>query len=260
MVQRLAGKRALITGASRGIGRAIALAFAREGASLALLATRLDALDELTQACGLPQSSCLCIQADVRDRKACFDAVQKLEESWGGVDVLVNNAGIYRSGAFLDNEPEDFQALLDVNLFGTLHLMQAALPGMQRRSAGSIINIASTAGKWGSRHQSAYNVSKHAVVGLTRCVALETAASGVRVNAICPGFVQTDMVEDLKRGYAKVSGADVEAIVQATLSRIPIGRMLQPEEIAHLAVLLASDESKAMTGQSILVDGGMLLV
>ncbi|NDI23658.1 MAG: SDR family oxidoreductase [Betaproteobacteria bacterium] len=173
---------------------------------------------------------------------------------------MVNNAGIYRSGAFLDYEPEDFQALLDVNLFGTLHLMQAALPGMQRRSAGSIINIASTAGKWGSRHQSAYNVSKHAVVGLTRCVALETAASGVRVNAICPGFVQTDMVEDLKKGYAKVSGADVEAIVQATLSRIPIGRMLQPEEIAHLAVLLASDESKAMTGQSILVDGGMLLV
>jgi len=133
MVQRLAGKRALITGASRGIGRAIALAFAREGASLALLATRLDALDELTQACGLPQSSCLCIQADVRDRKACFDAVQKLEESWGGVDVLVNNAGIYRSGAFLDYEPEDFQALLDVNLFGTLHLMQAALPGMQKK-------------------------------------------------------------------------------------------------------------------------------
>ncbi|MFZ9526041.1 MAG: SDR family NAD(P)-dependent oxidoreductase, partial [Burkholderiaceae bacterium] len=174
--------------------------------------------------------------------------------------VLVNNAGIHRSGAFLDHSPDDFQALLDVNLFGVVHLMQAVLPGMKDRAKGSIINMASTAGKWGSRNQSAYNVSKHALVGLTRCVALEVAASGVRVNAICPGFVQTDMVEDLKRGYAQVAGVDIEGIIQATLSRIPIGRILDPEEIAHMAVLLASDESKAITGQSILVDGGMLLV
>jgi len=260
MSQRLSGQRALITGASRGIGRAIALAFAREGANLALLATKREALDELIQNTELKTANCMLLQVDVRDRQACFKAVTEIEQELGGIDVLVNNAGIHRSGAFLDHSPDDFQALLDVNLFGVVHLMQAVLPGMKDRAKGSIINMASTAGKWGSRNQSAYNVSKHALVGLTRCVALEVAASGVRVNAICPGFVQTDMVEDLKRGYAQVAGVDIEGIIQATLSRIPIGRILDPEEIAHMAVLLASDESKAITGQSILVDGGMLLV
>ncbi|HAB48354.1 MAG: SDR family oxidoreductase [Betaproteobacteria bacterium] len=260
MGERLRGHRALITGASRGIGRAIALAFAREGASIALLATKRDSLDEVAQQSGLDASSCLLLQVDVRNRQACFQAVEQVERSFGGIDVLVNNAGIYRSRAFLDYSAEDFQTLLDVNLFGVLHFMQAVLPGMKAQTRGSIINIASTAGKWGSRNQSAYNVSKHAVVGLTRCVALEVAASGVRVNAICPGFVQTDMVEDLKRGYAQQAGVDVEAVIGATLSRIPIGRVLQPEEIAHMAVLLASEESKAITGQSMLIDGGMLLV
>jgi NAD(P)-dependent dehydrogenase (short-subunit alcohol dehydrogenase family) len=260
MSERLRGQRALITGASRGIGRAIALAFAREGASLALLATKREVLDEVARLSGLDASSCLILQVDVRDREACFKAVEQVERSFGGIDVLVNSAGIYRSRSFLDYSAEDFQALLDVNLFGVLHVMQAVLPGMKAQSKGSIINIASTAGKWGSRNQSAYNVSKHAVVGLTRCVALEVASSGVRVNAICPGFVQTDMVEDLKRGYAQQAGVDIETMMQATLSRIPMGRILEPDEIAPMAVLLASEASQAITGQSILIDGGMLLV
>jgi NAD(P)-dependent dehydrogenase (short-subunit alcohol dehydrogenase family) len=196
---------------------------------------------------------------DVTDRAACFAAVEAIEARFGRLDVLVNNAGIYQSKTFLDYAPEDFQRLLDVNLFGVINLMQAALPRMQSRGCGRIVNIASTAGKWGSRNQSAYNISKHAVVGLTRCVALEAAATGVTVNAICPGFIQTDMVENLKRGYAAIGGADGDAVVKAALARIPMGRVLEPAEVAALAVYLGSPESAGMTGQSLLIDGGMLL-
>jgi len=150
--------------------------------------------------------------------------------------------------------------MLDVNLFGVLHFMQACLPQMQARRQGRIVNIASTAGKWGSRNQSAYNVSKHAVVGLTRCVALEASSHGVTVNAICPGFVQTDMVEQLKDQVARSSGLDAQEMVQAALARVPLGRILAPSEIADLAVYLGSSESRGMTGQSLLLDGGMVMV
>jgi NAD(P)-dependent dehydrogenase (short-subunit alcohol dehydrogenase family) len=159
----------------------------------------------------------------------------------------------------MDYVPQDFQDMLDVNLFGVLHFTQACLPGMQLRQHGRIINMASTAGKWGSRNQSAYNVSKHAVVGLTRCLALEASPYQVTVNAICPGFIQTDMVEELKAQVAKSSGISGEDMVKAALARVPLGRVLDPDEIASLAVYLGSVESRGMTGQSIHLDGGMVL-
>ena len=256
---RLAGTVALVTGASRGIGLAIASAYAAEGASLCIAATSAPKLEQAAQQLNLPEERLMVHQVDVSDQDAARSMVAAVEQRFGKLDTLVNNAGIYMSRTFLDYDATDFQRLLDVNLFGVIHLMQAALPGMQARGYGRIVNIASTAGKWGSRNQSAYNVSKHAVVGLTRCVALETAASGVTVNAICPGFVQTDMVEELKSGYAAIGGADGDAIVKAALARIPMGRVLDPTEIASLAVYLGSRESSGMTGQSLLVDGGMLM-
>ncbi|MEK9776128.1 MAG: SDR family NAD(P)-dependent oxidoreductase [Quisquiliibacterium sp.] len=251
---RLAGTVALVTGASRGIGLAIAKAYAAEGASLCLAATDQAKLEQVQEALALPAGRTMVHRLDVSDAKACQAAVQAVQARFGRLDTLVNNAGIYLSRTFLQDQPQDFQRLLDVNLFGVIHLMQAALADMQARGYGRIINIASTAGKWGSRNQSAYNVSKHAVVGLTRCVALEAANTGVTVNAICPGFVQTDMVETLKQGYAAIGGPDGEAVV-----RVPMGRVLDPTEIAGLAVYLGSRESSGMTGQSILVDGGMLM-
>lgn len=257
---RLHGTVAMITGASRGIGRAIAQAYAAEGAELCIVATDDARLAEVEASLALPAQRTMRIALDVTDRDACFAAVERVRQRFGRLDALVNNAGVYKSRTFLDYSPQDFQRLLDVNLFGTVHLMQAALPGMQARGYGRIVNIASTAGKWGSRNQSAYNVSKHAVVGLTRCVALEAATSGVTVNAICPGFVQTDMVENLKREYAAIGGpGGGEAIVKAALARVPMARVLDPNEIAGLAVYLGSRESGGMTGQSILVDGGMLM-
>ena len=260
MAGRLHEQVALITGASRGIGRAMAQAYAAEGARLCLLATRADTLAEVARALALPPERLMTLAVDVRDRAACLDAVAQAERHFGRIDVLINNAGVYRAKPFLDYSDQDFQDMFDVNVFGVLHLMQACLPGMQARRHGRIVNIASTAGKWGSRNQSAYNTSKHAVVGLTRCVALEASPFGVPVNAICPGFVQTDMVEALKAQVAQSAGMSGEEMVRSALARVPLGRILAPEEIAELAVYLGSEAARGMTGQSILIDGGMVLV
>ena len=259
MSHRLANQVAIITGASRGIGRAIAEAYAAEGATLCLMATDTARLDEVKDSLGLPADQIMTVGVNVTDREACFRAVDAVLARFGRVDVLVNNAGIYRSKSFLDYSAQDFQDMLDVNLFGVLHFMQACLPSMQERKHGRIINMASTAGKWGSRNQSAYNVSKHAVVGITRCVALEASPYAVTVNAICPGFIQTDMVEALKTQVAQTTGVSPEDMVKAALTRVPLGRVLNPSEIAGLAVYLGSAESSGMTGQSIHVDGGMVL-
>lgn len=258
---RLQGSVALVTGASRGIGRAIAEAFAAEGARLCLVATDAERLREVAAGLTGSPEPALCLPADVTDRAACFDVLAQAQARFGHVDVLVNNAGIYLGKSFLEHTPQEFQRLLDVNLFGVIHLTQAALPGMLARGYGRIVNIASTAGKWGSRNQSGYNVSKHAVVGLTRCVALETATHGVTVNAICPGIIGTDMADSLKKGQAALMGVEPDAAMAATLAaRVPVGRVLEPREVAELAVHLASRASGGMTGQSILVDGGMVLV
>lgn len=258
MTDRLKQSVAIITGASRGIGRAIAQAYAQEGASLCLVARNPASLDETVAELGLPAERVMTVALDVTDREACFAAVGQVQARFGHVDILVNNAGVYRAKSFLDYTPQDFQDLLDVNLFGVIHFTQACLPQMQQRKHGRIVNIASTAGKWGSRNQSAYNISKHAVVGLTRCVALEASPFGVTVNAICPGFVQTDMLEELKAQVALSSGASAEEFVKAALARVPLGRMMTPQEIAGMAVYLGSQESSGMTGQSIHIDGGMV--
>ncbi|UCE30357.1 MAG: SDR family oxidoreductase [Burkholderiales bacterium] len=256
---RLHGAVALITGASRGIGRAIAQAYAAEGADLCLVATSAARLDELAAALPRPVRT-LRVAADVADRDACLRAVERAEAEFGRVDILVNNAGIYLAKPFVDHSPQDFRQLLEVNLFGVIHLTQAVLPGMLERGYGRIVNIASTAGKWASRNQSGYNISNHAVVGLTRCVAWETAARGVTVNAICPGFVQTDLIDGLKADYRAMGLGDPDAAFDAIVqSRVPLGRVLRADEITGLAVLLAAPESSGITGQSILVDGGMLV-
>lgn len=260
MQQRLAGRVVVVTGASRGIGTAMARSFAQEGARVVLLATRRETVEAHIADWGLTPAQAMALALDVRQESACQEAVAEVVARWGRVDVLVNNAGIYMGKAFEDYSHADFQAVLDVNLFGVIHMTQAVLPHMRRQASGRIINVASSAGKWGSRQQSAYNVSKHAVVGLTRCLALETAAQGITVNAICPGFVQTDMVESLKAEVAKAQGVDGDAMLRAALARVPMGRVLDPQELCGLAVYLASADSSGMTGQSLSVDGGMVLV
>lgn len=258
---RLHGRHVFITGASRGIGRAIAVAMAAEGARLTLAATNEATLRETASLCepGGDGKAHRVQVLDVSDRKACFDAIATAWADAGGIDGLVNSAGVYKSGAFLDYEDQDFRDLLEVNLHGTIHLMQAVLPRMIERGAGGrIVNIASSAGKWASANQSAYNVSKHAVVGLTRCVALEMGGHGICVNAICPGLVDTDLMNQGFGRTAQMQGKSLDEVLAPILSRVAMKRVLQPEEIAGLAVFLVGPESSGMTGQSLQLDGGMV--
>ncbi len=256
---RLSGRSALITGASRGIGRAIALRYAEEGAQLCITATDRAKLEE-TRALAAAQGAQVAVHvADVSDRAAVAGLVEAALGALGRIDVLVNNAGIYRAARLVDTTPEDFDRIMQVNLYGAFHVMQIVLRHMQSRGRGKVVNIASTAGKWGSMNQSAYNASKHALVGLTRCAALEMGAFGVNVNAICPGFVETDMLQEF-RAHGAILGLPFDKVKEGALARVPLRRFLRPQEIADLAVYLGSAESDGMTGQSLLIDGGMLLV
>ena len=256
---RLSGRKALITGASRGIGRAIALRFAQEGADLFLTATHRAKLEE-TQALAEAHGARVVLHcADVSERAAVEAMVGAAVAAFGVIDVLVNNAGVYKAARLVDYSAQDFDRIMQVNVYGAFHVMQFVLRHMQAQKRGNVVNIASTAGKWSSTNQSAYNASKHALVGLTRCAAVEMAAHGINVNAICPGFVETDML-DAFREHASILGVPFEKVMEAGLSRVPIRRFLQPQEVAHLAVYLASSESDGMTGQSLLLDGGMLMV
>jgi len=256
---RLAGRAALITGASRGIGRAIAVRYAEEGADLFLTATNRDKLEETRKLAAAHGGKVMLHLADVSERSAVAAMIDEAVKTLGRIDVLVNNAGVYKAARLVDYEPEDFDRIMKVNLYGAFHVMQLVLRHMQARRSGKVVNIASTAGKWMSMNQSAYNASKHALVGLTRCAGLEMGPLGINVNAICPGFVETDMLEEF-RAHGEILGIPFEKVKEAGLARVPLRRFLKPEEIAHLAVFLASSESDAMTGQSILMDGGMLVV
>ena len=256
---RLAGRKALVTGASRGIGRAIALRYAEEGADLFLTATRAERLHETRALADAKGAKVWLHPADVSRRDEVDAMVGAAIAALGTIDVLVNNAGVYKAARLVDITPEDFDRVMQVNVYGAFHVMQLVLRHMQGGRRGKVVNIASTAGKWGSMNQSAYNASKHALVGLTRCAALEMAAHGIQVNAICPGFVQTDMLDEF-RAHADILGVPFEKVIEGALARVPIRRALQPEEIAQLAVYLGSAESDAMTGQSLLLDGGMLMV
>jgi NAD(P)-dependent dehydrogenase (short-subunit alcohol dehydrogenase family) len=256
MAGRLEGRRVLVTGASRGIGRAIAEEFAREGAHLFLTATTLEGLAD-TRAAVEPLGRPVALHAaDVADPAQAERMVADCVEALGGLDVLVNNAGIYKAARFVDYTPEDFDRVMKVNAYGVFHAMQAALRRMTAAGGGKIVNIASTAGKHESANQAAYNASKHAVVGLTRCAALEHAKDRITINAICPGFVETDMIDQFAT-HADILGVSLEQLKAGMLSRVPMGRMLQPAEIAHLAVYLASAESDGMTGQALTISGGL---
>ena len=260
MSGRLAGRTALVTGASRGIGFGIAEAFAREGADLYLAATSTERLGEARKRLEPHGVRVETTALDVSDRDACFGLVQQAVSTFGGLDILVNNAATYIPKPFLEYSFEEFLRVQQVNVYGVFHLMQAAVAHMKDRGYGKVVNIASTAGKWGSVNQSAYNVAKHGVVALTRCVALEMAPHGITVNAICPGLVETDLLEQFHADHAAISGTTPDAVQAGLLGRIPQKRFLDVSECGHLAVYLASAESDGMTGQSILLDGGMLLV
>jgi meso-butanediol dehydrogenase/(S,S)-butanediol dehydrogenase/diacetyl reductase len=260
MKDRLGNRNALITGASHGIGQAIATRFAEEGANLFICARTAAPLEEAAAGLRKFGGKVVACTADVSNQKSVKDMVQHALKELGQIDILVNNAGIAKVSRFMDYSLEDFDQILKVNLYGVFHVTQAVLPGMMERKKGKVVNIASTAGKWGSRNQSAYNASKHGVVGLTRCVALEMASYNINVNAICPGMVDTGEIMPFFEENAKIFGISAEEMIKNAKAGHGMNRFLKPEEVAHLALYLASDESDGMTAQSILICGTYVMV
>ncbi|HYV24557.1 MAG TPA: SDR family NAD(P)-dependent oxidoreductase [Pyrinomonadaceae bacterium] len=258
---KLASRLAFITGGGRGIGRAIALAFAEEGASIAVAARTREQVEkvvgEIRDQFG---SEALALECDVTISESVRNAFAQVNEHFGrGPDILVNNAGIAETASFIKSDEAMWERHLNTNLGGTFRCTHAALPEMIQRKWGRVINIASIAGKVGTPYISAYAASKHGVLGLTQSVALEVAALGITVNAICPGYVDTEMTtRGIENIMTRTGISDREART-ALETMSPQNRMVTAEEVAALALLLASDEGRGINGQAINVDGGTVL-
>jgi 3-oxoacyl-[acyl-carrier protein] reductase len=242
----LTGRRALVTGASGGIGAAIARALHAQGASVAISGTRESALQELAAELGERVAVTPC---DLSDPEAVEALVPQVNEALGGLDILVNNAGLTRDGLAMRMKDEDWQAVLDVNLTASFRLARAALRGMTRARFGRIIGITSVVGVTGNPGQVNYAASKAAMIGMSKSLAGEVAARNVTVNCVAPGFIETAMTDALN-----------DKQKEALLPRIPAGTMGTPEDVAASVVYLASDEARYMTGQTLHVNGGMAML
>ena len=245
----LEGKVAVVTGASGGIGRAIALAFGKAGASVAVHYNGNEAKAaavkaEIEEAGGKAEI----FRCNVADFDACSDFIKSVVKTFGKIDILVNNAGITRDGLVMGMSEEDFDAVIDTNLKGSFNCIRFASRQMMRKKYGRIINITSVSGVAGNAGQANYSASKAGLIGLAKSVAKELASRNITANAIAPGFVKTEMTDVLS-----------DEVKEAAMKQIPLGRFAEPEDIANAAVFLASDMASYITGQVLLVDGGMVM-
>jgi NAD(P)-dependent dehydrogenase (short-subunit alcohol dehydrogenase family) len=259
-MSRLEGRTAVITGASSGIGLCIAKAFAKEGATVVISARGLEKAEAAAESIRSGGGKATAVPCDVANDDSVTALHAEVVRTVGAPDIVVNCAGIYNISRFQDTPLETYKRTIDVNYLGVIRVIQAFLPDMVDAGYGKIVNIASTAGKWGSLYQAHYNGSKHAVLGITKSLALEFAKTGVNINAICPGWVETPMLDVGMGEFAEAAGIPAGDVRDAWLTRVPMGRFLEPEEISPLAVYLASDESAGMTGQALTISGGMVLI
>lgn len=245
----LNGKIAIVTGASRGIGKAIAKEFAAQGATVIInyngSAEKAEAVKrEIEAAGGMAEA----MQCNVADYAACEAFIKEVVEKYGRIDILVNNAGITKDGLMMRMSEEDFSSVIDVNLKGTFHCIRFASRQMMKQRWGRIINMSSVVGVSGNAGQVNYSASKAGVIGMTKSAAKELASRGITVNAIAPGFIETDMTSVLS-----------DKVKEATMGQIPLGRLGQGSDIAAAAAFFASDAAGYITGQVLHVDGGMVM-
>ena len=259
----LKGKTVAITGASQGIGKAISEVFCEARANLILLSRNESKLKEnqkrlmAIEVGGKPTSNVKYFVLDVSKP----EEVEKVFKEIGNVDILVNNAGIYFTSAVIDMDIKKWKELLDINLDGAMYCTKAVLPKMIKNKSGRIINISSTSGKHGEAFSSAYNASKFALIGFTQAIALEAARNNITVNAICPGWTETQMAEGILQDekYASLAGIPKEELKATSLEAVPIGRYVHPKEVGYLALYLSSEYASAITGQSINICGGLCM-
>ena len=245
----LDGKTALVTGASRGIGRAVALALAAAGARVAInYAGNVKAAEEVKAAVEAAGGTAILCQADVADSAAVEAMVAAVVKEFGTIDILVNNAGITRDTLLMRMKDEDFAKVLDTNLKGVFYCTKAVSKLMMKKRAGRIVNMASVIGLVGNAGQANYAAAKAGVIGFSKSVAKELASRGITVNVVAPGFIGTDMTAGLP-----------ESVKEKMLTDIPLGRMGEPEDVASAVLFLASDQASYITGQVVNVDGGMVM-
>lgn len=243
----LKGRKALITGASRGIGRAIAEAFAVEGADLALVATSADRVTETAESCRtLGASQVFTYGLDVKDSDACNTVIKDVQDKLGGLDIVVNNAGVTRDNLLMRLSDDDYETVLNTNLKGAFNVTRAAARPLMKSKHGRLINIASVVGIAGNAGQANYAASKGGLIAFTKSVAKELSGRGVTANVIAPGFIETDMTAGLE-----------PKVREEALKGIRLGRFGQPADIANAAVFLAADSGAYITAQVLVVDGGM---
>ena len=246
---KLAGKVAVVTGGSRGIGKAIVWALAREGAKVAFVyRSNQEAAEQLVKDLELDQREALAIQADVADKARADAVVEQVLEKWETIDILVNNAGIIRDGLLATMNEENWQDVIQTNLSSGYNFSQAVIRTMMSARSGRIVNMSSVAARYGNSGQANYAASKGGIEGFTRCLATEVARRGITVNAVAPGFIETDMTEAVRNA----AGSEIK-------KHIPTRRLGQPEDIANAVLFLAGDESSYITGQVLAVDGGLTL-
>ncbi|MBM7644324.1 3-oxoacyl-[acyl-carrier protein] reductase [Scopulibacillus daqui] len=245
----LEGKTALVTGASRGIGRAVALELARLGANVAVnYAGSVEAANEVVKEIQDLGRESACYQCDISDPDAVQDMIKSVVSTFGRLDILINNAGITKDNLLMRMKEEEWDAVINTNLKGIFNTTKAVSRQMMKQRSGRIINMASVVGVTGNAGQANYVAAKAGVIGLTKTAARELASRNITVNAVAPGFISTDMTEVLP-----------EDVKGQMLSQIPLGRMGSPEDVASVVAFLASDASAYMTGQVLRVDGGMVM-
>jgi len=246
----LTGKSALVTGGSRGIGRAIALRLATQGADVAFSYRGNEAAaNEVVAAIEGLGRRAIAVQADAADPESAETVVKAALEAFGKVDILVNNAGITRDDLIMRMSVDDFRAVLETNLFGAFYMTKAVTRPMLKARAGRIVNITSVSGQAGQMGQANYSSAKAGLIGLTKATARELASRGITVNAVAPGFVLTELTKDLP-----------EALQSELIARTPLGRFGTVEEIADTVAFLVSDEAQYITGQVLAVDGGLVMM
>lgn len=244
---------ALVTGGSRGIGRAIALAYARQGLAIAVAARGRESAEATAAEIRAAGGTAVAVSLDVADATSVKAAVAQAAAKLGPIDALVNNAGVAESAPFAKTSPEMWERHLRINVTGPYLATRAVLGGMLERGWGRVVNVASLAGLFGSPYVTAYTASKHALVGLTRALATEVSGKGVTINAICPGFVATDMVWNGARNIVAKTGRSFEDAVASLAQMNPGRRLIEPDEVAEAAVRLLGDDT--INGETVVLDG-----